>query len=132
MKFPKLENFAKNKLPKFEIKNVLLRHTWARILKSYCHISNQQPQISQIEKFYENAKMRKVGTKMPFLGIFSPNFEKNYCHVLNQHLQICQIAKFFEEMKILIFWTKMGYFSIFRLQFLKTIAIFQTTTLKFV
>ena len=37
----------KTKIPKFGTKNALLEYFWARILKNYCHIWNQHPQICQ-------------------------------------------------------------------------------------
>ena len=40
------EKFCKKtKLPKFETKNALFDYLWAIILRNYCHISNQHPQI---------------------------------------------------------------------------------------
>ena len=38
---------GKTKIPKFRIKNVSFEYPWLRILKNYCHIRNQHPQIRQ-------------------------------------------------------------------------------------
>ena len=34
-------------MPTFGTKNALLGYFWARFLKQYCHISNQQPELYQ-------------------------------------------------------------------------------------
>ena len=47
--------------------------------------------------FSEKAEMPKLGTKMPYLGIFVQEFEKNYFPVSNQHPQICLFAKLHEK-----------------------------------
>ena len=57
-------------MPKFGTKNTLFRYFWARILKSYCHISNQHPEICQIAKFPEKTKITKFGTKNALFGYF--------------------------------------------------------------
>ena len=43
-------------MPKFQKKKALFGYFWDRILKSYCHILNQQPQICKTVKFYEKNK----------------------------------------------------------------------------
>ena len=56
----------KTKFPKFGTKNALFGFIWGRILKNYCHISNQHPQICLI-----------LEPKMSYLGIFGLEFENN-------------------------------------------------------
>ena len=48
---------------KFWTKNALFRYLWARILKNYCHIRNQHPQLCLFAKFHEKTKMPIFGTK---------------------------------------------------------------------
>ena len=50
-------------MPKFGNKNVLLGYSWPKILKSYCDILNQGPQICQNLKFFEITETLKFGTK---------------------------------------------------------------------
>ena len=67
--------------------------------------------------------MPKVGTKnaifgyfwrkMPYFGIFGPEFLKNYCHIWNQHPQICLFAKFHGKTKMPRFGTKNAWFGYF-------------------
>ena len=45
------------KMPKFGTKNGLFGYFSDRILKKYCHVWNQQPQICQIATFREKLKM---------------------------------------------------------------------------
>ena len=40
------------------------------ILKNYCHISNQHPQICKFANFGKKQKCLNLGPKMPYLGIF--------------------------------------------------------------
>ena len=79
------------KMPKFGTKSALFGYFWARILKNYCHIWDQHPQICQkwvfnsyskfqclrisvIAKFCEETKMPKFGTKNALLGIFDQEY----------------------------------------------------------
>ena len=51
-------------MSKLVTKNALFEHFWASILKKYCQILNQHPQICLIVKFgKEKPKMSKFGTK---------------------------------------------------------------------
>ena len=50
-------------MSKFVTKNALFGYFWARILKNYCHVSNQHPQICLNAKFREKIKIPKSGTK---------------------------------------------------------------------
>ena len=79
LKFVKLQNITKKtKMHKFGTKNPLFGYLWGRILKNYCHIWNENPQISQIPKFLEKTKKRlNLGQKMPYLGIFRPELWKS-------------------------------------------------------
>ena len=49
----------------------LFGYFWAGILKNYCHIWNQHPQICQLAKFREKTKMPKFGTKNVLFVIFN-------------------------------------------------------------
>ena len=68
-------------MPKFGTKNVLFGYFGARILKSYCHISNQHPQICQTTKFREKIKVSKFETKKSLFGYFWDRIFKNYGHI---------------------------------------------------
>ena len=47
------------------------------VLRQYCNIWNQHPQIRLNTKFREKTKAPKFGTKMPYLGISGLEFENN-------------------------------------------------------
>ena len=74
-------------MPKFGTKNALFGYCWDRILKNYCHIWNQHPQVCLTAKFCEKTKMPKFGTKNALFGYFWDRKLKNYCHIWNQHCQ---------------------------------------------
>ena len=76
--------------------------------------------------------MPKLWTKTALFGYFWDRILKSYCHISNHHPQICQFAKFREKIKMPNLGPKVPYFGIFRLEFLKTIIIFEISTLKFV
>ena len=59
-------------------KNALLGYSWARILKSLCHILNQHPRIYLIAKFCEEAKMPKFGAKNALFGFFGLEYLKTF------------------------------------------------------
>ena len=59
-------------MTKFGTKNTLFRYFWASILKNYCHISNQHPQICLFSKFHKKAKMG--------FSIFGLEFQKPFYH----------------------------------------------------
>ena len=87
------------------------------ILKSYCHIWNQHPQICLTAKFYKEKRMPKFSTKYPLFKYFWPRLYQNYCHSRTQHHQIGEIVKFREKKKLLKFGTTnalFGYFWIFK------------------
>ena len=60
-------------MPKFGTKNALFGYFWSRILKHYCHILNQQPQIYLFSKFNQKSKMLKLPTKNVCFGYFERN-----------------------------------------------------------
>ena len=132
----------KIKIPKFGSKNALFGYFWAKILKNCYHIWNQHLRICLVAAFYKKTKIPKFGTKnavfgyfwpkMFYLDIFQLEFENNYCYILNQHPRICLIIKFCKKtQKHLIWGPKMSYLCIFGLELLKTIVIFEISTLKF-
>ena len=112
---------------KFGTKSAIFGYFWARILKTYCHIWNQQPQICLFAKFHE--KMPKFGTqnawfgylwpKMPYLDIFELQFKKNNCHIWISNPWICLIAKYWEIMKMPKSGTISALFGYFRARILK-------------
>ena len=57
-------------MPKFGTKSALFRYFWARILKNYCHSSNQHLRIRLIAKFCEKTKMPIFGNKNALFGCF--------------------------------------------------------------
>ena len=69
LKFVYLQHFAKKtKMPKFATRSALFGYFWAWLLKKYCHIGNQHPQVCLFAKFREKAKMSKFGTKSVLFG----------------------------------------------------------------
>ena len=78
----------------------------ARILKNYCHISNQYPPICLMAIFFEKAKVTKFGTKNAVIADFWTRILKNYCDIINQHPQVCLFAKFHEKTNMAKFGTK--------------------------
>ena len=103
----------------FFIKNAFFLCFWARILKKYCHIWNQHPQICLVARFCKRAKMCTFGTKNALIGYFWTRIFKNYCHIWNQHPQICLIVKFCKKTKISKFGTKNALFGYFLARILK-------------
>ena len=73
--------------------------------------------------------MPKFGTKNALFRYLWAKMLKTCCHILNQHLQICLITKFYKKKKIPIFATKNAFLGIFELEFLKSIVIFEISTL---
>ena len=102
------------KMPKFGTKNDLLGIfdqecvIWVflgkNVLKNYCHIWNQHPQICLFAKFHEKTKMPKFGTKNAWFMYFWARIWKQYCHIWNQHRRIGLIAKFREITKKDYIW----------------------------
>ena len=72
------------------------------------------------------------GTKIAFLGYFWGKTFKNCSHISNQHPQICPIANFAKKQKCLNLGQKRPYLGLSGLEFKKTIAIIEISTLKFV
>ena len=119
-------------MPKLGTKHALLEYFWLQVLKNYCHIWNQHPQICQTAKFQEKTKMPKFVTKNALFRYFGARILTNYCYIWNQHSRICRTAKFKEKQKCLILGPKMSYLGIFRLEFENNIVIFEIATLEFV
>ena len=81
----------KTKMPKFWTKNALFGYFWATVLRNYCRIWNQHPQICLFAKnFVKKTKIPKCGIKNALVGYFGARIIKNYCRIWNQHPQICQ------------------------------------------
>ena len=59
---------------KLVTKNTLFGYFWARILKTYCHIWNQLPEICQFAKFCEKTVMSKSRTENSLFEIFGLEF----------------------------------------------------------
>ena len=90
------------------------------ILKNYCHIWNQHPQIFLIAKFYQEKKMPKFATKYALFKYFWCRIIKNYIHISNQHSQICLIVIFCKKQpKMRKSETKDALFGYFWARFLK-------------
>ena len=47
----------------------------------------------------KNKKFLNLGAKIPYLGIFGPQFNKNYYQIFNQHTRICETIKFHPKRK---------------------------------
>ena len=86
------------------------------ILKNYCNILNQHPQICLIEKFYKEKNLPKFRTKYALFKYFWCRIIKNYIHISNQHSQVCLIVIFCKkqpkmakfETKDALFWVFLG------------------------
>ena len=133
LKFVKLQNITKKtKMHKFGTKNPLFGYFWGRILKNYCHIWNENPQISQIPKFLEKTKKRlNLGQKMPYLCIFWPELWKSIVVFEIRTLKFVKLENFVKKNNLNL-GPKMPYLGFFGLCFSKTIAIFYISTLNFV
>ena len=99
-------------MAKFGTKIVLFGYFWVKTLKNFCHIGNQQLQISLIPKFCEKTKMPKFGRKSAFFGYFWVGILKNYCHIWIQHLWIWLTANYVNKQKCLNLAPKMPYLGI--------------------
>ena len=104
----------KTKIPKFRTKNALFGYFWAKILKHYCHIWNQHPQICQIAKFREKTKMPKFGIKNALFGYFWARILENYCVIYEiSTLNFVKLQNFAKKQKCLNLGRNKTYFSIF-------------------
>ena len=111
----------------FRTTNALFWYFWAIIVKSYCYIWNQNPQICDIGKFRK--KMAKFGTKNTLFGYFWTRIFKSYCCISNERLQICQICsipEFHEKQNYLRFGSQMRYLGIFGLEFSKLLSYWKS------
>ena len=85
------------------------------------------------------AKFRKkpqrclnLGPKMSYLGVFGPDFSKNYCHIRNQPASNLSNMILQKKKKICLnLGPKIPYLGLFELEFLKSIVIFEISTLEF-
>ena len=93
-------------------------------------------------KVWCKIKIFKFRTENVWFAYFSLGILKSYCHIWNQHPRTCLFAKFCKKkqkrlnlgskmLHLRIFLPKMHYLVIFGLQFLRTIVIFEISTLKF-
>ena len=124
----KFANFTeKTKMLKFGTKKAFFMYFLVGLLKKYCHIWNQHPQIYQIAKSCEKIQIPKLRTKNALFEYFWDRILKSCSHIWNQHPQICQIAKFCEKTNM----TKNGFFGYFWVEFLKGIVVFEISTLIF-
>ena len=64
-------------MPEFGTKIVLFGYFWAKTLKNYGHIGNQQLYISLSPKLCEKTKLPKFGEKSAFLAHFWDRIFKN-------------------------------------------------------
>ena len=94
----------KQKILKFQTKNVLLGIFRLKIRKNDCDIWNHPPRFCRNSKNGVKQKKTNLGPKMPYVGILGCRFEKLLSYF--QHLRICQTAKFREKLKIFKFGTK--------------------------
>ena len=94
----------KQKILKFQTKNVLLGIFRLKIRKNDCDILNHPPRFSRTAKMVQNKKKKYLGPKMSYLGIFGGKFEKVLSYF--QYLRICQTAKFRAKLKVFNFGTK--------------------------
>ena len=92
----------KTKILKFGTKNALFACFLGRILKYYCHIWNQHPQICPTAKFGAKSKIFKFRTKNAYLGIFELEFDNS---ILSEESG--------EKVKILEFGTENDWFGPF-------------------
>ena len=99
-------------MAKFGTKIVLFGYFWVKTLKNYCHIWNEELQISLIPKSCEKTKMPKFGRKSAFFGYFSAGILKNYCHIWNQHLWIWLTENYVNKQKCWNLGPKMPYLGI--------------------
>ena len=106
----------KQKILKFQTKNVMLGIFRLKIGKNDCDIWNHSPRFCRNAK--NGAKLKKkakLGPKMFYLGVLGCKFEKILSYF--QHPRICQTAKFRAKLKVFNFGTKIPDLGVFRLQF---------------
>ena len=87
------------KLSKMWTKNALLGYFRARVLKKFCHIWNQHPQVFLISKFCKKTKIPKFVPKNALFGYFWGGIFKSCSRILNHQPQICLIVKFCKKTK---------------------------------
>ena len=119
----------KKKMSKFGTKNAWFGYFWAGIWKIYCHTWNQHPPICLMAIFSEKAKKPKLGTKMPYLGIFVKEFEKKTIFLFEINtLKFVDLQNFMKKQKCLNFRPKMPDLGIFDLELANNIVISKIST----
>ena len=68
------------------------------LLRNYCHIWNQHPEII-CKILQKELKMSKLGTKNDLFVFFWTRIWKSYCYIWNWLPGICVIAKFCKRKK---------------------------------
>ena len=119
----------KKKMSKFGTKNAWFGYFWAGIWKIYCHTWNQHPPICLMAIFSEKAKKPKLGTKMPYLGIFVKEFEKKTIFLFEINtFKFVDLQNFMKKQKCLNFRPKMPDLGIFDLELANNIVISKIST----
>ena len=91
-----MKNQEKTKIPKFQTKSALFGFLRAGILKNFCHIWNQRPQICKFAKFGEEVKMLKFWTKSGLLGHVCARISEkllSYLKITPTNLSTCKILR---------------------------------------
>ena len=104
----------KQKILKFQTKNVLLGIFRLKIGKNDCDVWNNPPRFCRNAKNGAKFKKSKFGTKNVLFGYFGFKFEKTSYF---QHPRICQTVKFRAKLKVFNSGPKLPDLGVFRLQF---------------
>ena len=102
-------------MPKFGNKSALFGYFCARILKNFCRIWNQNPQISLFAKSLEKLKIPKVGTKSSLFGYFCARILKKLLSFLKWAPSNLSISKILPKKmpkfgsKSVLFYVFLGY-----------------------
>ena len=121
LKFLNLQKFCKKmKMPKLGNKSALFGYFWAKLLKNYCHIWNQHPQICLFPKFREKKKQKKKQTKFwtksVLIGFSALEFSKTIAiFEINTH-KFVHLEKFSKKQKCLNLGQKVPDLGIFGLE----------------
>ena len=114
-------------MAKSGVRNALFGYFWAGILKVFCHICNQYPQICVNGKFDKKTKGPKFLTRNALFACFSKAIVK----LQISSLKFVYLQNFVNKENCLKLGPKVPYFGIFGHKFQKTIVIFEISTLKF-
>ena len=93
-------------MPKLGTKDTLFGSFLSRILKNYCHIWNQFPQICAIVKFPEKRKMPNLGTKNALFGYFLTRISKTIAIFEVCILKVVKLQNFTKKQNCLNFWPR--------------------------